>query len=80
MDWFRILQWISIVILWVCIGLQTWLLHRNWKLREKLKENEKAYEEAVAKTWAARDQYYEMIEEYRKRGFDERNVDDNGCR
>lgn len=43
------------------------------------KKCEKKYEEAVKETWAARDKYYDMIEEYRKRGSDEGSDNDNGC-
>ncbi len=36
---FEIIRWVTLAILWVCIGLQGWLLIINDRTRKKLRAN-----------------------------------------
>ena len=76
MDWLRIGYWISLIVVWIDLAIVWWLIWRNIKRGKVLDEMRDAYVKAIEETWVARDKYYEMIEEYRKRGSDEGSDND----
>ena len=41
MDWFRIAYWTSLVLLWVCIIANWWMIFRNHKTRKRLEAERK---------------------------------------
>ena len=66
--------------MWFACGLNIYAMvrsNRNYKMFKVMREK---YKKAVEEKLDARDKYYDMIEEYRKRGSDEGNAYDNGCR
>ena len=78
MELIEIIRWVSIVLMWGATALNIYALIRGNQNYKKLKEIREKYEKAVEETWAARDKYYDMIEEYRKRFSDEGSDNDRG--
>ena len=78
MDWVRVLYLVSVVILWVCIGVNFWNIGRNRQLRKKwekmISELERIYNEHIS----LRDRYIELLDKQREEVSDEGNNDDNG--
>lgn len=50
--WFEVIRWVTLAILWGCIGLNVWSIIRNWRqyhywqkeFRARLKEMEEWFE------------------------------------
>lgn len=55
MELIEIIRWVSIVLLWVCIGLNYYAIHRLIRTRKNLEKLEVTYQEAI-------DNYHEAID------------------
>lgn len=71
MDWVKILYWISVVVLWVLIGLNFWNLGRTRRLRKDWEKMIKELKLITRHQETMRDKYIEMIIEQRGEISDE---------
>lgn len=71
----EILRWVTLVILWVCIGVNGVLIFRNYKLGKQWEKTIEEVKELAIEATLLRDRYLEWFgtsEEV----FDERDIND----
>ena len=70
----KIVYWISLAVLWICIGANFWCLFRNHKLSKKWDEMNMEALENLKRTAELRDKYRHMLEQMEE-ASDEREID-----
>ena len=62
-DWQTILYWVSIVMLWILLGLNLWATLRNFRALKKQKANLEKAEQICREYETLRDTYIKLLDE-----------------
>ena len=71
MDWVKVLYWISIVILWVLIGMNFWNLRRNRRLSNLWESMIEDLKQKIKNVETLETQYIHLLDEQREAKLDE---------